>query len=294
MPQNIKMILVSTLAIGVTIALLLLAPSSGSMDMPDSKLTYISIITIAVLGSFGHCIGMCGGIVVAYSSTKIDDKWLKTKQAIAHILYSLGRVVTYVVFGVIFGYIGSIATISSGALSIMWLVIGIIMIIMGFSLMGKIKFMTIIEHSLMQSTWYQKNFKVLIGSNTLGSFFLLGLLNGLLPCGFVYFFVIAAAATADPLQGALVMLIFGLSTIPALFSIGFFVGLSKQTGFREVMIKLAAIFVILYGVFSIYKSYMFYTTNKSPIKHAIMKHKKSMNNEHNPMEKMSHHDNMDK
>ncbi|RLA81984.1 MAG: sulfite exporter TauE/SafE family protein, partial [Epsilonproteobacteria bacterium] len=33
----------------------------------------VSIITIAFLGSFGHCIGMCGGIIIAYSSTKIDD-----------------------------------------------------------------------------------------------------------------------------------------------------------------------------------------------------------------------------
>lgn len=287
MVENRRMILGSVFLIGVVVILLLLSPSSGTFEMPDSKLTFISIITIAILGSFGHCIGMCGGIVVAYSSTKIDDKWLKTKQATAHLLYSFGRVVTYVLFGVIFGYIGSIATISNGALSIMWFVIGVIMVIMGFSLMGKIKFMTTIEHSLMQSNWYQKNFKALIRSNTLGSFFLLGVLNGLLPCGFVYFFVIAAAATADPFQGAIVMFIFGLSTIPALFSIGFFIGLSKQTGFRNVMIKLAAIFVILYGIFSIYKSYMFYTTNKSPVKHAIMKHTKSIQKDVNI--KVEHH-----
>ena len=84
---------------------------------------------------------------------------------------------------------------------------------------------------------------------------MLGLLNGLLPCGLVYFFAIAAASTADPLYGALVMAVFGLSTIPALFSLGFFVGLFKQTKIRDTMIKLSAISVILYGCYTIYNGY---------------------------------------
>lgn len=273
MSKNTKVALFSFILIGTAIALLVLTPQTQSFDMPDSQLTFISIITIAVLGSFGHCIGMCGGIIVAYSSTKIDQTWNKSHQALAHLLYSFGRIFTYVMFGVIFGFIGSIFTITSNSLSIMWLIIGIIMILMGLSLMGKFKFMTTIEHSIQQSSWYQKSFKSLLSSQSLYSFFLLGILNGLLPCGFVYFFVIAAASTANPISGAIVMLIFGLATIPALFSLGFFVGLSKKLGFRNLMMKIAAIFVILYGGYSIYKSYMFYTTGKNPIKHAITKHK---------------------
>jgi len=106
-----------------------------------------------------------------------------------------------------------------------------------------------------KSVWYQTNFKALLRSQTFFSFFLLGMLNGLLPCGFVYFFAITAASTASPFYGALVMIIFGLSTIPALFSLGFFVGLFKQSGLRNVMIKLAAISVILYGSYTIYNGY---------------------------------------
>ena len=47
----------------------------------------LSIIGIAFLGSFSHCVGMCGGTIIAYSSTKIDDKWEKPKQALAHIVF---------------------------------------------------------------------------------------------------------------------------------------------------------------------------------------------------------------
>ena len=48
----------------------------------------LSIITIAFLGSFGHCVGMCGGIVIAYSSSKIDIGWSRFTQALAHLLSS--------------------------------------------------------------------------------------------------------------------------------------------------------------------------------------------------------------
>lgn len=218
---------------------------------------FISIITIAFLGSFGHCIGMCGGIVIAYSSTKVQQNWSKMQQSTAHILYSLGRVLTYAVLGAIFGYLGGVATFSNTANGILWLVAGFAMLLTGLSLLGKIKFLTIIEHSVSKSEWYSRNFKALLQSQTLLSFFLLGMLNGLLPCGFVYFFAITAASTADAVYGAIVMVIFGLSTIPALFSLGFFVGLFKQSGLRGIMVKLAAISVILYGAYTIYNGYQY-------------------------------------
>ena len=215
----------------------------------------LSIITIAFLGSFGHCIGMCGGIVIAYSSTKVQQKWSKIQQSISHLLYSMGRILTYAILGAVFGYLGGVATFSNTANGILWLVAGSAMLLTGLSLLGKIKFLTFIEHSVSKSNWYSTNFKSLLHSQTFFSFFLLGMLNGLLPCGFVYFFAITAASTADPLWGALVMIIFGLSTIPALFSLGFFVGLFKQSSLRNIMIKLAAISVILYGGYTIYNGY---------------------------------------
>ena len=198
---------------------------------------------------------MCGGIVIAYSSTKVQQGWNKVEQSTAHALYSLGRVLTYSVLGAIFGFLGGVVTFSNTANGILWLIAGTAMILAGLSLLGKLKFLTLIEHSVSKSSWYQTNFKALLDSGTFTSFFLLGMLNGLLPCGFVYFFAITAASTADPFYGALVMAIFGLSTIPAMFSLGFFVGIFKQSGFRNIMIKLAAISVLLYGGYTIYNGY---------------------------------------
>ncbi|VAY86845.1 hypothetical protein MNB_ARC-1_1068 [hydrothermal vent metagenome] len=225
----------------------------------------LSIITIALLGSFGHCIGMCGGIVIAYSSTKIWQKWNKLQQLTAHLLYSLGRIVTYTILGAIFGALGGVATFSNTANGILWLIVGITMLLTGFSLLGKIKFLTLIEHSITSSSWYTNSFKLLLHNQTFFSFFLLGMINGLLPCGFVYFFAITAAGTASPFYGALVMVIFGLSTIPALFSLGFFVGLFKQTNIRNSMIKIASILVILYGTYTIYNGYDYLTNPQRSI-----------------------------
>jgi len=214
-----------------------------------------TIISIAFLGSFGHCIGMCGGIVVAYSTIKINPKSSKVSQSVAHLLYSFGRVLTYTILGAMFGALGGVVLFSNNANGILLIVAGIAMILAGLSLMGKIKFLTLIEHSFSSSNFYKNTFKKVLHSKSNVSFFLLGMLNGLLPCGFVYFFAITAASTADPLYGAMVMAIFGMSTIPAMFGVGFLTSLASATSFRNMMMSLSSVAVILYGAFTIYSGY---------------------------------------
>ena len=215
----------------------------------------ITIISIAFLGSFGHCIGMCGGIVLAYSTIKIEPQSSKISQSMAHLLYSFGRVLTYIILGAMFGALGGVATFSNYADGGLLIFAGVVMILAGLSLMGKIKFLTIIEHSFSSSSVYKVAFKSVLNSKSNLSFFVLGMLNGLLPCGFVYFFAITAASTADPLSGALVMAIFGLSTIPAMFALGFLSSLASATSFRNMMMSLSSIAVILYGVYTIHNGY---------------------------------------
>lgn len=215
----------------------------------------LTIISIAFLGSFGHCIGMCGGIVVAYTTIKIEPTSSKVSKSIAHLLYSFGRVLTYTILGAMFGLLGGVATFSNYANGGLLIFAGIAMILAGLSLMGKIKFLTLIEHSFASSPIYKKAFKSVLNSKSNLSFFVLGMLNGLLPCGFVYFFAITAASTADPLYGALVMAIFGLSTIPAMFGLGFLTSLASAMSFRNMMMSLSSIAVILYGAYTIYSGY---------------------------------------
>jgi len=216
-----------------------------------------SIVTVAFLGSVGHCIGMCGGIIVAYSSTKIDGTWSKYAQSIAHLIYSLGRITTYTLLGAIFGAIGGVVSFNNIANGTLTILAGIFMILAGLSLVGKLSFLTRLEHSFSGSRWYQDIFRQVLRSKSLYSFYILGLLNGLLPCGLVYFFAVTAASTGSPLWGAFVMLIFGLSTVPALFSLGMFAGIFTKSSMRKTMMSLAAIVVVFYGIYTIYRGYDF-------------------------------------
>lgn len=219
------------------------------------NINLLSIVAIAFLGSFGHCIGMCGGIVLAYSGAKISPQDRMFYKVLAHLSYSFGRVSTYTLLGAIFGYLGSVATLSNSAYAILLFIAGFFMILAGLSLMGKLEFLTLFEHPL--SSFYQDSFKKLLYKKRFSSFFLLGMLNGLLPCGFVYFFAISAASSASMLSGALVMFIFGVSTIPALFAFGFFASLFSSGKFRKLMMNLSSFAIILYGIFTLYNGYTY-------------------------------------
>jgi len=217
----------------------------------------LAIVTAAFLGGFGHCLGMCGGIVIAYSSAKVDRQWSRLHEITAHLLYSFGRITTYVMLGAIFGAIGGVAQFNGYATGILTIVAGIFMIFAGLSLIGKIRFLTRLEHSFSRSGWYQRAFRYVLRDRSLYSFYLLGLLNGLLPCGLVYFFAVEAASTGSPAWGAFVMFVFGVSTVPALLGLGMFTSLFTQSTLRKVMMNLAAVVVVIFGLYTVYRGYDF-------------------------------------
>ncbi len=217
---------------------------------------FTAIITFALLGSVGHCIGMCGGFIVTYTTAKIKPEQNKFSQATYHLLYNLGRVSTYTVLGGIFGYFGSLWDISPLVRAIMFAIAGVMMILMGLSFAGKLKFLTSIEYPITRQPWFKKIFTSQLKSASPGSFYTLGLLNGLFPCGLVYTMLVTAATTQSALWGAVVMGIFGIFTIPTLFSFAFAVGLFSQTRFRSLMIQFAAITIILFGGWTLMKAYM--------------------------------------
>jgi sulfite exporter TauE/SafE len=127
------------------------------------------------------------------------------------------------------------------------------MILMGVSLAGKIRFLSSIENSLLLRPFTKKIYTFLISSKNLSSFYLLGMFNGFVPCGLVYFFLASAAASGSAFWGALMMVVFGLATLPAMMGFGFVVGFLS---FREIMIKLAGLIVAAYGIYIAYRGYI--------------------------------------
>lgn len=223
-----------------------------------------AIVTFALFGSIGHCIGMCGGFILTYTTAKIKPEQTKYMQAYYHFLYSFGRISAYTMLGALFGYFGSVWDVTPLSRAIMFLFAGVMMIVMGLSFAGKIKFLNIIEYQINKHKWFKTIFTSQLDSVSSKSFIVLGFLNGLFPCGLVYTMLVTATTTKSALLGGFVMLIFGVFTIPALFSFGLFVGLFSQNRFRKTMIHLAAITIITFGFWTINKAYIQYGYYKNP------------------------------
>lgn len=207
---------------------------------------------IAFLGSWGHCIGMCGGIVLAYSSKVVKNP---ARATLSHLLYGLGRVSSYAVIGAISGALGAVISLGMGSKGALFLGVGFLMILFGVALGLRPVWLAKLEYPVANQVWYRALFVRLLGSENPSSFYFLGVLNGLLPCGFVYLFALSAASSASLLEGALIMGLFGIATIPALFGVGFLAGVVQKSRWRGLFLKLSALAVVIFGVMTMMKGY---------------------------------------
>lgn len=217
-----------------------------------------AIITIAFAGSFGHCIGMCGGFIVAYSSTKIDASMSRSAQLLRHGAYNIGRVSSYTLLGMVFGLLGSLFLITPELHGVLFLLAGALMVITALGMFGLSSLLHALERSFSNFSLFKTLFSRLIKSKSVGSFFALGIMNGFFPCGFVFFFAAKAAASASFLNGGLIMAAFGLATVPTLLALGQSVSFFKEIAFRQTMNRIAALAILIYGIYSIYYGLAFF------------------------------------
>ena len=213
----------------------------------------LSIIPMAVLMSFGHCLGMCGGFVIAYN-TKLTKK-TKFQAFIYALSYHLSRVFAYVSLGILCGFFGSFFKFSQKSLGFLHFFIGILLVIFGIALLKRGALLKFIENDKIWSKFLAKPTKFAMQSDNLSGFCLLGFLNGLLPCGVVYTALAMAIMSADIAQGALIMAVFGICTLPTLLGFSFVINLLGLK-FKNTMLTLSAIFIIAYGIYYTYLGFM--------------------------------------
>ncbi|NQV37916.1 MAG: sulfite exporter TauE/SafE family protein [Candidatus Marinimicrobia bacterium] len=217
-----------------------------NLDLP-------SIFIIGFLSSFSHCYGMCGGFVMAYS-LKANSTEEKVKRILPHLMYNLGRVITYAFLGALFGLLGaSLQLFIHDAQSILFILAGLFMVGMGLDLAGWVSIS--IPGKIPGIATYKRIIGSLLGQITAKNMFLYGIVLGFIPCGLVYIAGAEATASGSVVNGILIMLSFGLGTIPALFILGMSAQYFSQR-FRKIVFKVAAIFVILFGLFTIVKGGM--------------------------------------
>ncbi len=203
-------------------------------------LKYFLITLAGFLGSY-HCIGMCGFIppLIKHKS------WL-----LGNILYNAGRIFSYMFLGFIAGYAGMFFhniefQLFQKSLAIF---LGIGMIIFGLQITGNIKEKGVPGLDLIFETIAS------ILSKFRENPFFLGMFNGFLPCPLVYAFLLQAMFESNPLKGMLVMLSFGLGTVPAmLLSSKLFQILSPKL--RKRLASLSGIIVILLGIWVLLRAF---------------------------------------
>jgi len=208
----------------------------------------ISGLILGFVTSF-HCVGMCGPIAIALPLHGAS----KAQKLLGGVLYNLGRTTTYVIFGFILGLFGQ-GLVALGFQRWVSIVAGVLMIITAFT-------PSLIKSNFKPDGTFNKllekvksALKRLFSVRSFSSLYLIGLLNGLLPCGPLYMAFIISTGTGNALTAAIFMMMFGLGTLPLLLSVtilGNFISVPiriRINSFLPILIGIIGILFILRGL----------------------------------------------
>lgn len=219
----------------------LLVPS----QLADSGMGYGMLFLVGVFTSV-HCIAMCGGIGLSQCLPQVD----KAKFSfLPSVLYNLGRVVSYTAVGFLLGFIGmligggsevGIPVLLQGVLK---LAAGVIMVIMGINMLGIFPWLR--RFNLKMPNFIAKNINTKKAKSSQP--FVVGLLNGLMPCGPLQSMQILALASGNPFTGAVSMLLFSLGTTPLMLGLGTLVAALGRK-FAHAVMNVGAVLVAVLGL----------------------------------------------
>ncbi|MFO0865631.1 MAG: sulfite exporter TauE/SafE family protein [Gemmataceae bacterium] len=217
---------------------------------------WLAIFIGGLLGS-AHCVGMCGAFTLTLGSTA--RSW--HANAVRQVVYSAGRIAVYAFAGAVAGYagwkLGRDFAYLVHAQAVLAMIAGVLLIVEGLFSAGILRR----PGSHAGGCAGVSAFASMLRAPKLYSVFAAGMLNGLLPCGLVYAYLAFAAAAGSVHQCGLVMLVFGVGTIPALLLTGMSGSLLGIT-FRRRLFRFAAWCMIATGVISIHRGVVFLQTEK--------------------------------
>lgn len=211
---------------------LIIEKTIGFNYLPEmsNNMGYGILFLIGVLTSF-HCLAMCGGLAISQTIKK--EKLLPT------LFYNIGRVISYTVLGGIVGGIGSVVSFSGPLKGIVAIMAGILMIIMGFSMLNLFP--------QLRRIIYNIRLPITISVPKNSSPLVIGLLNGFMPCGPLQTMQLYALGTGSISQGALSMFIFALGTMPLMFFLGYLTAFLSNN-FTNRMLKLGGGLIVILGL----------------------------------------------
>ncbi|WP_347158769.1 sulfite exporter TauE/SafE family protein [Pontibacter chitinilyticus] len=198
-----------------------------------------------LLSSF-HCVGMCGPIAMALPLGR-SIGWCYYA---GRLLYNGGRLTTYTLLGALAGAFGASLQMAGlqQAVSITSGILILILLVLPAIFKGKAP---VVPGTAKLMSWVRQQLGYFFQQNSLGALFMVGLLNGLLPCGFVYV-ALSGAISAPGITGAMLyMLLFGLGTFPLMFLVslsGKFISLKLRHTFNKAIPYVGMVLALLFIV----------------------------------------------
>ncbi len=220
--------------------------------MPDTFYYVTSAFVVGLLGG-AHCVGMCGGIMNALVYAVPEGQRSPAKVLPIVFLYNLGRITSYALAGAIIGALGAWMQMIASPIGMgLRVLAGLMMVAMGLYIAGWWRGLAHLE-KLGNHAWKH--------IQPLGSRFmpvrkpwqalLLGAIWGWLPCGLVYSALTLSAGVVYWYQSALVMIAFGLGTLPVMMLTGAFAFQVKVWTQKALVRNIAALMVIGFGLWTI-------------------------------------------
>lgn len=206
--------------------------------------------SIGLLGSL-HCVGMCGPIALAlpYSGR---SHWALLGRI---LLYQFGRIITYAILGLLIGIIGK-GVFLAGFQTQLSLALGILLLgaaLFSINIESKLLRIPVINHL---NSWTKKKIGYYLGKSSPGTFAVIGLLNGLLPCGLVYMAIVGAVGAGTIWHSSAYMILFGLGTLP-LMLLTSLAGQFIKLKWRSLIRKLVPAFLLVFAVLFIIRGLNF-------------------------------------
>jgi hypothetical protein len=194
---------------------------------------------------------MCGPLVAAFSVGE-------TRQGILHhILYNLGRITTYSILGAIVGFAGSFLVLTTSIEQLqrsIMVIAGLSIILMG---LFTAEWLPLPQKKSCNpgSSLMQKILSLFKAPRSIGSYYPMGVVLGFLPCGLTYTALLSAARSGmeskypfiGMMQGALMMILFGIGTAPALILVGKVVN-TISNRMRKRFYRVASLIMIVTGI----------------------------------------------
>ncbi len=213
-----------------------------------------SLLAALLAGLLGgvHCVGMCGGIVAAFSF-RADGSVPPFR---LHLGYNFGRVLSYTLFGALAGTLGASLKLTGFApvQTVLYVLAQGVMILLGLYLAGLNRWVMVFERAGgVLWKYLRPQFQKLLPVRTVPTALLAGMAWGWLPCGLVYSVLVSALAAGSASSGAALMLAFGLGTLPNLLGMGLFAR-QIQPFMQNVWLRRAAgLAVAGFGVWGLVK-----------------------------------------